>query len=132
MSDAEYVLSLGDKQKQTEFFDKIYIGYWDGGQIYGAELHPYIDTIDFISGSTYLIRPQTLDISTINEDKYMNDITLDKSVKYTFKFLADSIPNPRDMFYIQGRRYICEKITATFTEEGMSQLLKGDFYPVED
>ncbi len=32
-----------------------------------------------------------------------------------------------------SKRYICEKITATFhTENGMSQLLKGIFYPVKD
>ena len=47
--------------------------------------------------------------------------------------IADTIANPRAVFHIRGRKYICEKITVTFTTEGMSQLLKGDFYPmVED
>lgn len=50
--------------------------------------------------------------------------------KATFKFLSDSIPNPRSLFVIRGKRYLCEKITATFTENGMSQLIKGSFYPV--
>lgn len=65
-----------------------------------------------------------------------NDITnyyiknIDPTRKYTFKWIADTLPNPRSVFLIQGRKYICEKITATFTENGMSQLLKGDFYPM--
>ena len=45
--------------------------------------------------------------------------------KYTFSFLADRIPNPRAIFHIDGFRYICEKITATFTEYGMSRKMKG-------
>jgi hypothetical protein len=56
---------------------------------------------------------------------------IDTTVKYTFSFLADEIPNVRSLFYIKGQRYLCEKITATFTEDGMSQLLKGIFYKVK-
>ena len=48
--------------------------------------------------------------------------------KYQFSFIADTIPNVRSLFYINGKKYLCEKITATFTENGMSQLLKGSFY----
>jgi len=51
--------------------------------------------------------------------------------KYTFSFLSDSIPDPRAVFFIEGSKYICEKITATFHEDtGKSQLLKGVFYKV--
>ena len=52
--------------------------------------------------------------------------------KYKFKFLAKEIPNVRSLFVIHGQRYICEKITATFTEDGMSELMKGEFWLVED
>ena len=53
--------------------------------------------------------------------------------KFKFSWLSSEIPNARAIFYIRGKRYLCEKITATFTENGMSQLLKGEFYPlVED
>ncbi|MCI5715458.1 MAG: hypothetical protein MR279_02415 [Bacteroidales bacterium] len=51
-------------------------------------------------------------------------------MKTTFKFLADTIPDVRSLFIIRGKRYVCEKLTATFTENGMSQLLKGVFYPI--
>ena len=54
---------------------------------------------------------------------------IDNKKKYTFSFLADEIPDPRALFYIEGSKYVCEKITATFHEgTGKSQLLKGVFY----
>ena len=54
---------------------------------------------------------------------------IDQSRKYTFQFLADSIPKVRSIFLIHGKKYLAEKITATFSaESGMSQLLKMDAY----
>lgn len=35
-----------------------------------------------------------------------------------------------NLFIIRSKRYVCEKLTATFTSQGMSQLVKGSFYPV--
>ena len=59
--------------------------------------------------------------------KYFHAI--DNRKKYNFSFLSDTIPDPHAIFYIEGSRYICEKITATFHEDsGKSQLLKGVFY----
>ncbi len=57
---------------------------------------------------------------------------IDPKQKTAFKFLSDRIPDVRALYYIRGKRYICENLTATFTEQGMSQLIKGCFYPVED
>ena len=51
-------------------------------------------------------------------------------VKYTFKFIADNIPDVGSTFIISGQQFLCKKITATFSEKGMSQLLKGEFYRV--
>ena len=58
--------------------------------------------------------------------------SINTSQKFNFSFIADSIPNVRAVFYIGGHRYLCEKITATFTEDGMSQLLKGVFYEITE
>ena len=59
-------------------------------------------------------------------------IEVDQKKKYSFSFLADEIPNVRSLFYIEGKKYLCEKITATFTEAGMSQLLKMTCYMVKE
>ena len=57
---------------------------------------------------------------------------IEPTMKTTFKFLADKVPDVRSLFLIRGKRYVCEKLTATFSENGMSQLIKGVFYPVKE
>ena len=81
---------------------------------------------DFTSSKcTYSMRLE----APTGRDKYTYDI--DNKKKYTFSFLSDKIPDPRAIYYIDGREYICEKITATFHEStGKSQLLKGVFYRI--
>lgn len=59
-------------------------------------------------------------------------LPIEPTQKTTFKFLADKVPDVRAPFIIRGKRYVCEKLTATFTESGMSQLIKGVFYPTPD
>ena len=34
------------------------------------------------------------------------------------------------VYHVLLLKYFCEKLTATFTSQGMSQLIKGSFYPV--
>ena len=55
-----------------------------------------------------------------------------KKKKSRFSWLDSKIPSPRSIFNIHGQRYVCEKITATFTEKGMSELLTGEFRPVAE
>ena len=57
---------------------------------------------------------------------------IDTQKKDTFKFISDTLPNPRAVFLINGKRFLCEKLTATFTESGLSHLLKGTFWPIAD
>ena len=64
-----------------------------------------------------------------------DNFRIDQSVKFTFKFLLknDDIPNVRNVFFIHGKKYLAEKITATFSAEtGMSQLLKMTCYRLMD
>ena len=58
---------------------------------------------------------------------------IDAKMKYTFSFLADEIPDPRAIFYIEGGKYVCAKLTCTFHEStGRSEMIKGEFYRVMD
>ena len=53
--------------------------------------------------------------------------------KFTFSFLSDSIPDVRSVFLIHGKKYLAEKITATFSAEtGMSQLMKMVCYRMQE
>ena len=59
-------------------------------------------------------------------------LPIEPTQKTTFKFIADKVPDVRAPFIIRGKRYVCEKLTATFTESGMSQLIKFVGYPVKE
>lgn len=130
-------IARGEKEKSDAYFDRLYVGFWDGNSVNSNHLpHPIIDTIEInddftVNNSSYSLRidqGQKKDSDGVPLN-YAYDI--DSRKKYTFSFLADKIPDPRALFYIEGRRYICEKITATFHEgTGKSQLLKGVFYRV--
>lgn len=123
-------LLAGERERKTEFFDKIYLGFWTGNALTTYLMPcPIIDYITVVGERTYHIKDMSLRLTNgYNKQQFY---TLEENVKYTFSFLADDIPNPRALFYIKGQRYLCEKITATFTENGMSQLLKGVFYKVK-
>ena len=133
---ADKKLSAGESEKSVEYFDKLYMGFWTGttyNAMYGKLTFPVIDHVltypremDFeLTGLSMRLRSN---IFGTNDKTY----SIDSTKKYTFKFLADDIPNVRSLFIIHGQRFICEKITANFTENGMSQLMKGIFYPVVD
>jgi hypothetical protein len=104
--------------------------------IHGGLPHPMVDKIEINDDFSYNYCSYSLRINQQQEKdnegislKYTYDI--DNKKKYTFSFLSDKIPDPRALFYIEGRKYVCEKITATFHEgTGKSLLLKGIFYKV--
>lgn len=52
------------------------------------------------------------------------------SIKFEFSFISDILPDVSSVFYINGQYYLCEKLTATFTESGMSQKIKGSFWRI--
>lgn len=67
--------------------------------------------------------------------KYADDIEWDNielTQKYTFKFLSRELPDPGAIFYIRGKRYVCESLTATLSIRGMSELFKGTFYRITE
>ena len=127
-------LEAGEKKKKAEYYDRIYIGFWDGAQNTRGKLpYPQVEDIEIAddwSNFSYLHFNMRLNNRQLQSRRIIHRI--DPMKKTTFKFLADNIPNVRAVFHIHGKKYICEKITATFTEQGMSQLLKGVFYPIAE
>ena len=132
-------IAKGEQQKDDAYFDKIYVAFWDGYNRQTGKLpRPIVDKVELNDGFTAKYPPYSLRINLQDRTddigiplKYTHEI--DTKKKYTFSFFADEIPDPHALFYIEGSKYICEKITATFHEStGKSQLLKGVFYLVSD
>ncbi|MBR6746332.1 MAG: hypothetical protein IKL83_03025 [Muribaculaceae bacterium] len=127
-------LAAGEKDKKAEYYDRIYVGFWDGSQSTQGKLpRPWVEDIEVMddwSNFSYLHFSLRINNGQQNRRRIIHNI--EPKMKTTFKFLADTIPDVRAVFYIKGKKYLCEKITATFTERGMSQLLKGVFYPIVD
>ena len=127
-------LAAGEKDKKAEYYDRIYVGFWDGSQSTQGKLpRPWVEDIEVMddwSNFSYLHFSLRINNRQQNRRRIIHNI--EPKMKTTFKFLADTIPDVRAVFYIKGKKYLCEKITATFTERGMSQLLKGVFYPIVD
>ena len=138
-----YYAAQDENVQKQEFFEKIFVAFW-ATYANGHPNLPEEDYNDFVRWPVPVRDRVEVDLdwavwqneefslrfdhSDDNVNLYIKNI--DPTRKYTFKWLSDTIPNPRAKFFIQGRWYICEKITVTFTEQGMSQLLKGDFYPM--
>lgn len=127
-------LAAGEKDKKAEYYDRIYVGFWDGSQSTMGKLpRPWVEDIEIMedwSNFNYLHFSLRINNGQQNRRRIIHNI--EPKMKTTFKFLADTIPDVRAVFFIKGKKYLCEKITATFTENGMSQLLKGVFYPIVD
>ena len=128
-------LEAGEKEKKSEYYDCIYIGWYDGSNYYQGSHLPYPNVENIViaddwSNFSYAHFSLRINDRQVRRGQIIHNI--EPKLKTTFKFLSDTIPDVRSVFLIRGKRYICEKITATFTENGMSQLLKGVFYPITE
>ena len=120
------MIETGEKESPAEYYDVVNLGLYHGYHKPGW-VCPLVSSV--YDGAVY---SRSMRINDGEDPRWMPYYSIDRTRKVTFKFLADDIPDPRAMFFVHGRRYICEKITATFTEGGMSQLLKGEFWPLLD
>ncbi len=112
----------GEQDSLPAYYDKIHLAYWnglnpEGGSSTASSLCPGVDN-RFSLGDRYA--------------SYMSGLKINPREKLKISFLSSVMPSVRSVFHIKGKHYLCEKITATFTENGMSQLLKGEFYPLLD
>lgn len=127
-------LSAGERTKKAEYYSVIYVAWWDGAQTQNGKLpHPYVEDIEIAEDWNSFINIHfslRINHTTLNRRRTVHSINTRQ--KSTFKFLSDNIPNPRAVFFIKGKKYLCEKMTATFTENGMSELIKGVFYPITE
>lgn len=55
---------------------------------------------------------------------------VDETKLYRYKFLSSTLPDPKSIYIIRGKQYVCAKLTAHFTDTGMSELIEGEFYEI--
>lgn len=131
---ASLKISKSEKNGTDAYFDNIFIGFWDGSMPHKPYMpHPIISNVEITNNFEIIRSPHTLSLNEGSAEQRREAMyQIDGKKKYQFSFLSDTLPNPRALYYIRGGKYVCEKITATFKESGMSQLLKGTFYRVLD
>lgn len=111
------ILNRGSEEKSPEYYDKLMVAIWKGNEYHSYQPCPSVD--------------ERLSLAE-RYKSYQKGILIKPKEKIKLSFLSDKIPDVRSVFHIRGRRYLCEKITATFTDDGMSRLMKGEFYPIAD
>lgn len=125
-------IEKGEIEKGNAYFDCLYMGFHDElTRQPHCLMHPCIDKIERGRGFEFLSTPYSMRLRELGLRQSEGVLDIDPMKKYNFSFLMNEIPDPRAIFFIEGGKYICEKITATFHEKtGRSQLLKGVFYKV--
>lgn len=138
----QILVENGKKENNAEYFSVINVAYYDGQVPFGGPYVPMprvsrfthwlpVAEGDAFNGlGTFGVAQTGLGIDRPVLDVWKPMFDIDRTRKFSFSFISDTIPDPRAVFHIRGKRYLCEKITATFTEHGMSQLLKGEFWQV--
>ena len=131
-------ISAGEKEQKDEFFDRIYVAFWDGvkSRTWPLLPVPFTDVVTVNQDSELIETSYTMRLKGRRKpSSRASNYEISQRVKFTFKFLVRDgrIPDVRSIFLVHGKRYIAEKITATFSAEtGMSQLLKMVCYRLEE
>ncbi len=142
---SEYIVDYYKKQTDrmsqtdvTEFFDKLYVAFYNNQVNINTDTNDRTPTVDSYrlspsgilkkdnAGSLILERTNWV----LNYSQRLTGKTIDTHFKYTFQWMQTDgmLPEVRDIFRIEGQEYICEKLEATFTSDGLSPLLKGEFW----
>lgn len=58
-------------------------------------------------------------------------VSIGTTVRHCIKFVADRIPDVDAIFLIRNKRFVCEKVEAGITPEGLDRLMTGYFYELE-
>lgn len=131
-------IEAGKKDSSAQYYDEINVAFWDGSiPEPGKTPYPIVDGV-MVTQDWNIIKKSGFSMrltghSSIFATPLLSELPqVNPNQKFKFSWLSSEIPNARSIFFIKGKRYLCEKITVTFTEDGMSQLLKGEFYPLLD
>lgn len=126
-----YQTIINGESDKAEYFNRLYLGFWPGYQPYHDKIgiRPITSNVVIYDYFKAMLFPDfSLRLNhgfTRGCDEYLS---VDSKRLYKFSFLSDSLPSPRATFFIHGKRYVCVKLTASFSKNGLSKLIKGEFY----
>lgn len=120
------MLSSGEQSPDSEFLDKLYVGFIPG---YGT---PRGDDHAPASGQYKRLTNHGLERTDIDRKINESFPTVNPNRKYKIKFLSKTIPDVNGIFLIRGRRFLCSQLSTTFTTDGRSELVKGEFFVIDD
>lgn len=138
-------LAYGEHEEKDYFFDKLWIvlakrgreSYYSGRNIYTRKYEPWrlakvFDNQDDyeiynsdIEVNDYSLALNNTGIQAVDELPRVNEAKI-----YRYKFLSKTLPDPKAIYVIKGKRYACLRLTAHFTVDGMSELIEGEFYEI--
>lgn len=150
---AKEILSSGERKLDDCYFDKLWIFLMMGDNAFTREYEPRDaegSMLEPVPGYDYkrtivdgdgnpIIYPFTaafnhnsftLSPNVAEINVYRNIPQIDETKLYRYKFISSTLPDPKSVFVIKGKEYACVKLTAHFTEDGMSDLIEGEFYEI--
>ena len=151
-------LSGGDRKKEDMYFDKLWVVLWEdrddvaGGPCcwFTRKWEPRADRkkAEAWGNGWYTFKDENGDAiygeytsgfeqwswnlcpSDTSLQTNTSTVDVDETKLYKFKFLGTTIPDPKNIFVINGKEYVCLRLKAHFTVRGMSELIEGEFYEI--
>ncbi|MDE5773526.1 MAG: hypothetical protein K2H86_03605 [Muribaculaceae bacterium] len=128
-------IAVGEQKDEGAVYSHLFLAYWPGwdSHITPAPLMPSVAGFRYaVSDGVPIIseEPWSMRLNDQGGGPYGFLPKIDESVKYTFHFHTDHLPDVRSIFYINGKRYLCGKLSVTITAAGVSRRVKGEFYPI--
>ena len=145
--------NVEEQEEVVEYFDKLYVSFWKKDMAYRAASNTCLSQNTSQVGVRDRTRtPQrgmralptgsnnawsqvlyNADMSLslerrTNSNWYLGKI--DKTRKYTFKWISKTLPDVKSVFLVNGRRFYCAVIKTQWSINGMSEELEGEFYEI--
>lgn len=128
MQPSPYREITNSDSSRHEYYDRLYLGYWYGGINWMNQIPVTSPVHVFSDFSVWNTGRKSMRLRTDFSRGIESLLSIEEKRLYKFSFISDIIPEPRAVFYIRGKRYICRKLDADFTASGMSQVIRGEFY----
>lgn len=123
------------ESEKPEYYDRIYLAWWDGSVLINDGRLPYPLVHNFIIGDNW-DSVNIFDFSFKLKDIITGAVEgfdkINLKQKFKFKFITDKILDPLAPFFIKGKKFVCERLTYSINDKGVSQLVSGEFWPVID